>query len=96
MLLNHKDAIEFIVDAVPIYGITMPVVCNLQSTLMNGLLVNPAALGAIRSTIANVSDTVYVPSQVPALLNEMLRAILEKARAIRNPVDARSETIFSS
>jgi hypothetical protein len=87
MLLNHKDAIEFIVDAVPTYGITMAVVCNLQSTLMNGLLANPAALGSIRSTIVNVSDTVYVPSQVPSLLDEMLRAIVEKARAIRNPIE---------
>jgi hypothetical protein len=75
------------VDAVPTYGITMPVVCNLQSILMNGLLANPAALGAIRSTIVNISDTVYVPSQVPALLDEMLRAIVEKARAIRNPIE---------
>jgi hypothetical protein len=87
MLLNHKDAIEFIVDAVPTYGITMPVVCNVQSILMNGLLVKPAALGAIRSTIVNISDTVYVPSQVPALLDEMLRAIVGKARAIRNPIE---------
>jgi Fic family protein len=87
MLLNHKDAIEFIVDAVPTYGITMSVVCNVQSTLMNGLLANPAALGAIRSTIVNVSHTVYVPSQVPTLLDEMLRAIVEKARAIRNPIE---------
>jgi hypothetical protein len=87
MLLNHKDAIEFMADAVPTYGITMPVVCNLQSTLMNGLLANPASLGAIRRTIVNVADTVYVPSQVPALLDEMLRAVVEKARAIRNPVE---------
>ena len=87
MLLNHKDAIEFLVDAVPTYGITMPVVCNVQSILMNGLLANSAALGAIRSTIVNISDTVYVPSQVPALLGEMLRAIVEKARAIRNPIE---------
>lgn len=87
MLLNHKDAIEFIVDAVPTYGINMAVVCNVQSTLMNGLLANSAALGAIRSTIVNISDTVYVPSQVPVLLEEMLRAIVEKGRAIKNPIE---------
>ena len=87
MLLNHKDAIEFIVDAVPTYGITSQVIRNVQSTLMNGLLANPAALGAIRRTIVNISDTAYLPSQVPALLEEMLGAIVEKARAIRNPVE---------
>jgi Fic family protein len=87
MLLNHKDAIEFIVDAVPIYGITSQVVRNVQSTLMNGLLADPTALGTIRRTIVNISDTAYLPSQVPALLEEMLGAIVEKARAIRNPVE---------
>jgi hypothetical protein len=54
---------------------------------MNGLLANPAALGAIRRTIVNISDTAYIPSQVPALLEEMLGAIVEKACAIRNPVE---------
>ena len=87
MLLNHKDAIEFIVEAVPTYGITSQVVRNVQSTLMNGLLANPAALGAIRRTIVDIADTAYLPSQVPALLEEMLGAIVEKARAIRNPVE---------
>ena len=36
MLLNHKEAIEFIVDAVPEYGISEPVVRNLQSVLIKG------------------------------------------------------------
>jgi hypothetical protein len=88
MLLNHKDAIEFIVEAVPAYGITLPVVRNVQSILMNGLLANPASLGATRRTIVNISDTTYVPSQVPALLDEMLTAIVEKARQVRNPVES--------
>jgi len=65
----------------------MAVICNVQSKLMNGLMANSAALGAIRNTIVNVSDTVYVPSQVPMLLEEMLRAIVEKARAIKHPIE---------
>jgi Fic family protein len=88
MLLNHKDAIEFMVDAVPSEGITVPVVCNLQSLLMQGLLANPESLGAIRRTVVNIADTVYVPTQVPSLLEEMLAQIVEKARSVRNPVEA--------
>jgi Fic family protein len=87
MLLNHRDAIEFILDAAPTYGINVQVVRNIQSLLMNGLLANPAALGATRRRIVNIAGTAYVPSQVPVLLDEMLGAILEKARAIRNPVE---------
>lgn len=88
MLLNHKDAIEFMVDAVPTEGITVPVVRNVQSLLMRDLLADPADLGAIRRKIVNIQDTVYVPSQVPNLLEEMLGHIVEKARNVRNPVEA--------
>lgn len=88
MLLNHKDAIEFMVDAVPEYGITVPVVRNIQSLLMQGLLENPDLLGAIRQTVVNITDSVYVPTQVPSLLEEMLGIVVEKARQIKNPIEA--------
>jgi Fic family protein len=88
MLLNHKDAIEFMVDAVPTEGITVPVVRNLQSLLMRDLLPDLADLGAIRRKIVNIQDTVYLPSQVPNLLEEMLHQVVDKTRRIRNPVEA--------
>ena len=88
MLLNHKDAIEFMVDAVPTEGITVPVVRNLQSLLMQGLLANPESLGAIRKKVVNITDTAYVPTQVSSLLEEMLGQIVDKARNIRNPIEA--------
>ena len=88
MLLNHKDAIEFMVDAVPEYGITVPVVRNIQSLLMQGLLENSNLLGAIRKSVVNITDSVYVPTQVPNLLEEMLGIVVEKARQTKNPVEA--------
>lgn len=88
MLLNHKDAIEFMVDAVPTYGITVPVVRNLNSLLMQGLLADSDSLGAIRRTVVNISDTVYLPTQVPSLLEEMLGLCVDGARNIKNPLEA--------
>lgn len=88
MLLNHKDAIEFMVDAVPEYGITAPVVRNIQSLLMQGLLDNPDAIGAIRTTVVNITNSVYLPTQAPMLLEEMLGLVIEKARHIKNPVES--------
>jgi hypothetical protein len=88
MLLNHKEAIEFMVDVVPAEGITVPVVRNVQSLLMRDLLPDSADLGAIRKNIVNIQGTVYVPSQVPSLLEEMLGQIVDKARRVRNPVEA--------
>ncbi len=88
MLLNHKEAIEFLVDAVPEEGLSVPIVRNLHSVLMQGLIDDPAALGAIRRRIVNIEDSVYVPSQVPSLLEEMLTQIVEKTRLVRNPLEA--------
>jgi len=86
MLLNHKEAIEFIVDAVPEYGIVVPVVRNIQAILMNGLL-EATELGSTRTKLVDICDSVYLPTQVPQLIEEMLDSIVEKARAIRNPVE---------
>ncbi|NMG00384.2 Fic family protein [Aromatoleum toluolicum] len=88
MLLNHKTAIEFLVDAVPIQGLSTSLVRNLHAVLMQDLLADIDALGAIRNKLVNISDTVYVPTQVPAVLGEMLETILAKARLIKNPVEA--------
>lgn len=88
MLLNHKDAIEFMVDAVPTYGVTVPVVRNIHSLLMQDLLANSESLGAIRRTVVNIAETVYVPTQVSSLLEEMLGNLADKARNVKNPVEA--------
>lgn len=88
MLLNHKDAIEFVVDAVPEYGITEAVVRNIQSLLMNGLLANSDALGGIRRTLVNIEGSVYVPMQAPQFLEELLARIVNKVCQIKNPVEA--------
>lgn len=88
MLLNHKAAIEFMVDAVPEYGLCSPVIRNLHALLMQDLLDDVYSLGAIRRKVVNISDTTYVPLQLPALLEEMFELIIDKARQIKNPIEA--------
>jgi len=88
MLLNHKAAIEFLVEAVPRQGLVMGLVRNLHAVLMQDLLFDVASLGAIREQVVNIGGSVYVPTQVPALLHEMAELILEKARQVKNPVEA--------
>lgn len=88
MLLNHKDAIQFMVDDVPRMGLTTNVVRNLHSMLMDNLLDDVSALGAIRNRVVYISGTNYVPSQVPHVLAEVLEEIVAKARLINNPVEA--------
>ncbi|MGN6230496.1 MAG: Fic family protein [Trinickia sp.] len=88
MLLNHKTAIEFLVDAVPLQGLSTALIRNLHAVLMQDLLADTEALGVIRKKVVNISDTVYVPTQVPTVLEEMLDTILTKAKLIKNPVEA--------
>ena len=88
MLLNHRAAIEFMVDAVPQQGMTVPLVRNLHAILMHGLLDDPNATGAIRGRIITIEDSVYQPPHVPLVLEELLNEIVSKARLIRNPVEA--------
>ncbi|APR36476.1 Fic family protein [Paraburkholderia sp. SOS3] len=88
MLLNHKEAIEFLADAVPTDGMIVPIVRNLQSVLKQGLLHDDTDLGAIRHKIVHIQDSVYLPAQMPSLLEEMLEIIVGKARRTQNPVEA--------
>ncbi|MBN3785746.1 Fic family protein [Burkholderia sp. Ac-20353] len=88
MLLNHKAAIEFLVDAVPEYGLTTALVRNLHAILMQDLLADADGLGSIRQKVVNISDTTYMPTQVPSLLEEMLGQIVAKAQQIKSPVES--------
>lgn len=38
--------------------------------------------------MVNISDSVYVPTQMPSLLEEMLGLVVEKVQLIKNPVEA--------
>ena len=88
MLLNHKAAIEFLVDAVPTQGLSGGLVRNLHAVLMQDLLAEVEALGTIREKVVNISGTTYVPSQVPALLQEMFERIISTTQRIKNPMEA--------
>lgn len=88
MLLNHKAAIEFLVDAVPTQGLSTGLVRNLHAVLMQDLLADVTSLGAIREKVVNISGTTYVPTQVPAVLLEMFERIISTAQRIKNPLEA--------
>jgi hypothetical protein len=88
MLLNHKAAIEFLADAVPFQGLGAGLVRNLHAVLMRDLLAEVASLGTLREKVVHISGTAYVPTQVPALLQEMFERIVSTAQHIKNPLEA--------
>ncbi|MFO1348121.1 MAG: Fic family protein [Pseudomonadales bacterium] len=87
MILNHKDAIEFLVNAAGEIGFNVYTIRNLHALLSNNLLGNPEACGRIRQMPVTIGGSSYTPTAVPALIQEMFAAVLEKAESISDPFE---------
>lgn len=87
MILNHKDAIEFIVQAADEIGFNRYTLTNLHALLSNNLLPDPAASGRLRTFGVGITNSVFTPLGIPQQIEEMFELILEKARAIKDPFE---------
>ncbi|MCE7057808.1 Fic family protein [Algoriphagus sp. AGSA1] len=87
MILNHKEAIEFLVESSNEIDFNRYTVLNLHSLLSNNLLPNPAALGRLRAFGAGITHSIFTPLGIPQLIEELFDLILEKARQIENPFE---------
>ncbi len=87
MLLNHKAAIEMLANQAGEIGFNRYTICNLHALLSDNLLAESAAGGRIRSRPVGISGTVFHPLEVPQRVEECLDLILEKAEAIRDPLE---------
>jgi len=87
MILNHKDAIEFMVQAAEEIGYNKYTITNLHAMLANNLLADPQAPGRLRSMAVGVTGSVYTPLAIPQLISALFELILEKASQIENPFE---------
>lgn len=87
MILNHKRAIEFLVEQPDDIGFNMHTFRNLHTLLSENLLGNPADEGRLRERIVEIGGTVYRPLHVPQQIEELFRSILDKAGAIADPFE---------
>jgi len=87
MILNHKDAIEFIVQAADDIGFNRYTILNLHALLSSNLLPDPAASGRLRSFAVGINKSTYTPSAIPQLIEEMFDLMLEKTGQIKNPFE---------
>lgn len=85
MIINHKDAIEFIVNGGDEIGFNRYTLLNLHAMLANNLLPDPAAPGRLRAYPVGIKKSAYTPTGIPQLIEEMFEIILDKAAAIDNP-----------
>jgi Fic family protein len=87
MILNHKRAIEYLVDGADELGYDVHTFQNLHALLSENLLADPGAGGKLRERIVDITGTVFRPLAIPQQIDEFFRAILAKLRAISDPFE---------
>ena len=87
MILNHKDAIEFLVGAAEEIGFNRYTVLNLHALLAGNLLADPDAAGRLRHIGIGIEGSVFHPLEVPQLVEECFDQILATASAIIDPFE---------
>ena len=87
MILNHKAAIEFLLESSSEAGFDRRTILNLHALLTADLLRDPAAEGALRTDPVGIGKSSYLPPAIPALIETLFDLILTKAREIRDPYE---------
>lgn len=87
MILNHKDALEYIIDLVNEPHISAHNICSLHALLSNNLLGDPSASGRTRQVIVGISGTTYLPLENPHVIKECFDMLISKMNLIDDPFE---------
>src|SRR3984885_14480293 len=87
MILNHKDAIEFLVGAADEIGFNRYTLLNLHALLANNLLADPTAAGRLRYIAVGIERSAFHPLEVPQLIEASFDQLLATAAAISDPFE---------
>lgn len=87
MILNHKAAIELLVEQAAEIGFNRYTILNLHALLSDNLLADPRACGRLRAIPVAIAGTSYHPLEVPQLIAECFQQILDTAAAIADPYE---------
>ncbi len=87
MILNHKEAIEILVDSAEAIGFNRHTILNLHAALADNLLPDPEAPGRLRRASVGIEGSVFHPLEIPQLIEECFDRTLTKASQIENPFE---------
>lgn len=87
MILNHKEAIEFLVESATEIGFNRYTILNLHGILSTNMLPDPAASGRLRNHGVAIHGSVYTPPANPHQINEWFDLLLGKAEQINDPFE---------
>lgn len=87
MILNHKEAIEFLIASAQEIGFNRYTLLNLHALLSDNLLEDPTASGRLRSIAVGIGQTVFLPLEGPQRIDECFQQVLDTAGAIDDPFE---------
>lgn len=87
MILNHKAAIELLVEQATEIGFNRYTILNLHALLSDNLLGDPQACGRLRQRPVAIGGTTYYPLEVPQLIDECFQQICDTTTSIHDPFE---------
>jgi hypothetical protein len=87
MILNHKAAIELLVESAEEVGVNRYTVTNLHALLADNLLDDPHKAGRLRETPIAIGASTYIPTAIPQLIEQLFTRLLDVGAAIRDPFE---------
>jgi hypothetical protein len=87
MIINHKEAISFLVSSADEIGFNRYTVLNLHAILAQNLLGDPSAAGRLRHIPVGIEKSTFEPLAVPQLIEEYFNQMLATAVAIKDPFE---------
>ncbi len=87
MILNHKEAIEFLVDSAAEIGFNRYTIFNLHALFAHNLLADPKSIGKLRRIDVGIEKSTFRPLETPQLINECFDRLLASTTAIKDPFE---------
>lgn len=87
MILNHKEAIEYLVRDPEQARLSPDTVIALHAFLSDGLMADPAAVGRLRRRAVEIGGSVYLPVALPQRLEELFGIVVQMASDIQDPFE---------
>ena len=87
MILNHKNAIELLVDEGEHLRCDRRTILTLHAALSENLLSNPADEGRLRSRMVNITGATFTPVAIPQVIEDCSDLLLNKVNAIDDPFE---------
>jgi hypothetical protein len=87
MIVNHKEAIEFLVNDAAEIGFNRYTILNLHGILAQNLLPDANAPGRLRRMAVGIGKSTYHPLEMPQLIEECFNQLLDTGAAIRDPFE---------